>query len=80
MPLDRAGFEPRRVAVSCRAASKILPDPKLFRSVISLMAPVLHWSAGRFHDGSNPARTRVISMAHRGRTEIFALPTPRLTS
>jgi len=26
------------------------------------------------HNGSNPARTRVICMAHRGRAEIFALP------
>jgi hypothetical protein len=42
IPLDHAGFEPRRVVVSCRAALKIMLDQKLSRSAIGSMTRVLY--------------------------------------
>ncbi len=42
------------------------------------MAWVVYQGDGWFHSGSNPARTRIICVAHRVRAEIFALPSPLL--
>src|ERR1700749_4681235 len=56
----RAGFEPGRVGGSWREASTSIPHRKLSRSVIGSLTRVLYSSGGPYHDGSNPARARVI--------------------